>query len=456
MVLKIFSLTDLMQALEQRKPQIIEIHASIVSPHSIVLPEGFSLRGGNKELSILSFSNGDGIGIKANNTIADLTILTRPDCRAVYFQTGLPDMGTITLRNLIVAGQVSLIIRTGTQQARVDADHVDVIAADARKYSEQPQKYGVNVYQGAFTLYNFNGDPASKIHATLTNITAGRRNAPVYGSGIFISGFGDNGGYVLLEKLSTGAVYSHGLLPYGTADMITGGVFINYGVKANKVENNGEIVTYGVNDMVLDNWGEVTDWSANEAVTSYGPSGIGFVNFGVVQNFVAKKPIVTHGLGARGFNQYDGTVQYIKLKSIRTFGDGSIGIQISKPVGHVELEDGITTKGSIGDSLVKGVLTKLSAVAFSIRPGGEVQSLTVNGDIRTSGDGSDAFVVEGGELKAISVTGEIRSTGKAANAVVIRAGGTTALTNVRAVSTLGKALINEDGVISDQEGFQLE
>jgi hypothetical protein len=44
------------------------------------------------------------------------------------------------------------------------------------------------------------------------------------------------------------------MLPYGTADMITGGVFIVYGVKANRVEHFGEVVTYGVNDMVLDTW----------------------------------------------------------------------------------------------------------------------------------------------------------------------------------------------------------
>jgi len=84
--------------------------------------------------------------------------------------------------------------------------------------------------------------------------------------------------------------------------MITGGVFIVFGVKAKTVTNNGEIVTYGVNDMVLDNWGSVDSWTANENLISYGPSGIGFVNFGTVNNFTAKKEIITYGLGARGFN----------------------------------------------------------------------------------------------------------------------------------------------------------
>jgi hypothetical protein len=168
-------------------------------------------------------------------------------------------------------------------------ERLHVAACDCRRYSEQPQKYGVNVYQGALTVYNSNGDADSAIHASLTDITAGSRNAPVIGSGVFVSGFGDNGDWVELERLTTGAVYSNGMLPYGTADIIAAGVFIVYGVRAKRVEHFGEIVTYGVNDMVLDTWGTVENWLAHAPVVSYGPSGIGFVNFGTVDTFVAEK-----------------------------------------------------------------------------------------------------------------------------------------------------------------------
>jgi hypothetical protein len=40
-------------------------------------------------------------------------------------------------------------------------DKVHIAACDC--YSEQPQKYGVNVYQGALTVYNFNDDRDSTI-----------------------------------------------------------------------------------------------------------------------------------------------------------------------------------------------------------------------------------------------------------------------------------------------------
>ncbi|MGM2743217.1 hypothetical protein ACS2QV_30750, partial [Bacillus cereus group sp. Bce013] len=52
----------------------------------------------------------------------------------------------------------------------------------------------------------------------------------------------------------------------------------------------------------------------------------------------------------------DGTIDYASFKSITTHGDGSIGMQISKPVGEILIEDSITTYGNIGELLVKGEL----------------------------------------------------------------------------------------------------
>ncbi len=262
------SFADLMKALAQREPCNLQLQTSILSPYSITLPPGFSLTGKDKDRCIFSFCNGDGIGLTADNRVTNLTVMTTPAARAIYTQAGLVEMGSITLSDLTVTGQVSIIIRGGTSKLNLIVDKLHIAACDCRRYSEQPQKYGVNVYQGALTVYNFNGDPDSNIYASLTNITAGSRNAPVIGSGIFVSGFGDNGGWVHLNKLTTGAVYSNGMLPYGTADIITAGIFVVYGVKAKLVEHFGEIVTYGVNDMVLDTWGTVENWLAHAPVVS--------------------------------------------------------------------------------------------------------------------------------------------------------------------------------------------
>ena len=451
----IASLADLMAALSERSPRTLELQTSVACPFSITLPPGFALTGKDKDSAILVFANGDGIGLTADNRIANLTFIATPAARAIYTQTGISDMGRITLEGLDVTGQVSIITRTGTDKLILAVDKLHIAACDCRRYSEQPQKYGVNVYQGALTVYNFSGDTKSSIAASLTHISVGARNAPVLGSGIFVSGFGDQGGWVQLEKLTTGAVYSCGMLPYGTADIITAGVFIVYGVNAKHVEHFGEIVTYGVNDMVLDTWGTVENWIAHAPVVSYGPSGIGFVNFGTVKNFVAESEIVTHGLGARGFNQYDGTVKTIRFKSIETFGDGSIGIQVSKPVGTILIDQGVTTHGSIGNTLVKGVNMALPAEAFSVKPGGIVEKLVVNGDLVTHGAKVTTYAVEGGRVDAIDIKGKVLAHGPDSNAVLVAAKGSTPLTNVRASAAAGKALVVEDGTVTDRTGSSL-
>lgn len=447
------SLADLSQALARSEVCNLQLQTSVLSPYPITLPPGFALSGRNRDSCILSFSNGDGIGLTADNRVENLTIQVTPSARAIYTQTGLADMGSIALSELSVTGQVSIIVRGGTKNLKLAVDKLHIAACDSRRYSEQPQKYGVNVYQGALTVYNFNGDADSSIQASLTNITAGARNAPVIGSGIFVCGFSDNGGWVELEKLTTGAVYSNGMLPYGTANIITAGVFIVYGVRAKLVEHFGEIVTYGVNDMVLDTWGTVEDWRVHSPIISYGPSGIGFVNFGTVDSFVAEKEVVTHGLGARGFNQYDGTVHRIRFASIETFGDGSIGVQVSKPVGTIVIDKGITTHGSVGNTLVKGVNMLLPAEAFSVKPGGVVDRLEVGGNLVTHGANVATYAVEGGKVNSVDIKGQVLAHGAESTAVLVNKKGKTPLTNVRAVAKSGKTLVIDDGEITDRTGL---
>ncbi|MGH7100940.1 MAG: hypothetical protein ACREFJ_00970 [Acetobacteraceae bacterium] len=447
------SLAELMSALSGGAPRDLDLQTSVASPYSLTLPPGFSLSGNDKDRCILSFGNGDGIGLTANNRVSGITVIAAPGARAIYTEAGIADMGTITLSNLAVTGKVSIITRTGTDKLNLAVDGLHIAACDSRRYSEQPQKYGVNVYQGALTVYNFNGDANSRIGASLTNIAVGAKNAPVLGSGIFVSGFGDQGGRVELETLTTGEIHSTGMLPYGTADMITAGVFIVYGVNAKRVEHFGDIVTYGVNDMVLDTWGTVDRWIAHAPIVSYGPSGIGFVNFGTVDDFVAEAEIVTYGLGARGFNQYDGTVRKIRFKSIETFGDGSIGIPVSKPVGTIVLDEGVTTHGSVGNTLVKGVNMQLPAEAISVKPGGVVEKLVVGGNLITHGAKVTTYAVEGGKVVMIDIKGEVLAHGQGSDAVLVADKGSTPLTNVRARAKAGKTLREAGGTITDRTGF---
>ncbi|MCV9929939.1 hypothetical protein OIU83_19925 [Flavobacterium sp. LS1R49] len=450
---KINSLTDLMTALNNNVPTNLEIQTSILCPYSIVLPVGFSITGTNKETAIISFNNSDGIGLTANNEITNLTIQANPNNRAIYTLSNHEDLGVLSLQNLTITGQVQILTRAGTNKTKLIADTIDIVACDARRYSEQPQKYGVNVYQGAFTVYNFNSAQDSVINATLTNISLGRKGAPVIGSGLFICGFGDNGGWVIADTITTGNIYSNGMLPYGQPDMITAAVFIVNGVKVKNITHKGETTTYGVNDMVLDTWGEVKKWIAEKPITSYGPSGIGFVNFGIVNEFEAKDKIETFGLGARGFNQYDGTITKATFHSIITHGNGSIGMQFSKAVGNIEVKNGIVTNGSEGQSLVKGVLIKLPADGISVKPGGEIKQLTVSGSITTYGNDVHSYNVEGGIVHEFHVKGDIIANGKDSIAVTVSNKGETPLANISAISKKGIAVQISNGKVTNRNGL---
>lgn len=434
---KVFSAQELFFALNSGAKEI-EIQTSILSPSSVILPPGVKLSGVDKHKSILSFNNGDGIGLTANNEVSTLTVIAPHSQRAIYALSDRASLGVLKLENLQVTGQVQILTRMGTKSAQIYAENVDVVSCDARKYSEQPQKYGVNVYQGAFTIYNFNGDQDSIIHATLKDISVGRKGAPVLGSGVFIGGYGENNGSVEVDILTTGEVHSTGMIPYGTADMITAGVFISVGAFVRKATHKGEVVTYGVNDMVLDTWGKVDHWIAEKPLLSYGPSGIGFVNFGIVNTFEAHDKIETYGPGARGFNQYDGTIDRAKFSSIATYGNGSIGIQISKPVGSIEVDGSVTTYGASGATLVKGVIMNLPANALSIKSGGDIQNLNIKGSLSTFGKEVTSLEIEG-RVAELSIDQGISANGTDSIGVTYYDNASAPLEGIQITSTNGIA-----------------
>jgi hypothetical protein len=170
------------------------------------------------------------------------------------------------------------------------------------------------------------------------------------------------------------------------------------------------VVTYGVNDMVLDNWGVVDRWTAEEKITSHGPSGIGFVNFGIVHELRVVAPIETFGQGARGFNVYTGTVDLAEFDRVVTHADGAVGIQISQPIGRLVVRRGIETFGGTGPSLVKGVVVPLSAIALSIKPGGSAREIDITGGVKTNGAGVPP-IEQHGAIESLRVVGGFVAAG---------------------------------------------
>jgi hypothetical protein len=344
---------------------------------------------------VLRFSPGDGIQLSTDNELEGLELQTSPDRRAVFNDTGIESMGRLALRNLRVTGLVQLLAKDALRSGHVEVENLDIVAADARNETPRPKGYGVDVVQGAFTLWNQHEERAVTITADLVGLGVGRPGAPVRGGGVFVSGGGDTGGRLSVRRLETAAVYSDGGISPGTPDRITGGVFVVSGAYVDRVRNTGPVSTYGANDMVLDNWGAVGEWVAEDKITSYGQSGIGFVNFGALDVLRVNAPLETFGLGARGFNVYTGTVRLAEFDRIVTHADGAVGLQISRPVGEITVRRGIETHGATGQSLVKGVVVTLSAIALSIKPGGSARRIAIGGGLVTRGKGISPIELNG-------------------------------------------------------------
>jgi hypothetical protein len=392
---KVATAAELAAATAEGTAGDIVVAADLPGLPTLRLPPGRTLRGATPSVTLTFASGQDGVQLSTDNQVESLQLHTDPNRRALFNDTRVERLGRLVLRNLRTVGVIELLARDKVRSGHVEAESVDIEAADARGYGERPKGYGVEVIPGAFVLWNQQPDRGVTITADLTGLSAGRAGAPVRGSGIFVSGAGDAGGRLLVRRLETGAVYSDGGIAPGTPDRISGGVFVVSGAFVDRVRNLGPVTTYGPNDMVLDNWGTVGNWTGDEKITSYGPSGIGFVNFGAIDLLQIKAPLETFGQGSRGFNVYTGTVHTAEFDRIVTHADGAVGIQISQPVGEIIVRRGIETYGGTGDSLVKGVVVKLSAVALSIKPGGSARKIAIAGGLITHGAGVNPLELHG-------------------------------------------------------------
>jgi hypothetical protein len=392
---RITAAAELLAAAADASVRIIEIAADVSDLPSFRLWPGQSLRTVGPRPTLRFAKGQDGLQLSADNQVEGVELSADANRRAIFNDTKIEQLGRLVLRDVRTTGVVQLLARDAVRGGHVEVENMDIVAADARGYGERPKGYGVEVIPGAFTLWNQQADTAITLTADLVGLSAGRAGAPVRGSGIFVSGAGESGGRLIVRRLETGAVHSDGGISPGTPDCITGGVFVVSGAHVDHVRNRGPVTTYGPNDMVLDNWGTVDHWVADDKITSYGPSGIGFVNFGTINRLQANAVIETFGQGARGFNVYAGTVNTAEFERIVTHADGAVGIQISQPIGELTVRRGVETFGGTGDSLVKGVVLALSAIAISVKPGGSARKIAVAGGVVTHGEGVSPFELHG-------------------------------------------------------------
>lgn len=419
--------------------EVIEVQGTIAGSPMVTLPPGVTLRGGTLEFGA------KGVRLSKDNTLDSITVLTAENEVAILNDTSVSDFGTLTLRNVTTKGQVLLLADDKVRAGHVQVEGLNVRSADVRGRFLRPHGFGVDALQGGLTLWNLQADSAVRITAEIVDVSIGTKESPVRGSGVFVGGHGDwdghgDGGVLVVSHLRTGEIHTDGGIAPGTPDLISGGVFVISGARVERVTNAGSVTTYGQNDMVLDNWGAVTTWTATAPVTSHGPSGIGFVNFGDIDFLDVQAPIRTTGKGARGFNLYDGSLREGRFHSIATTGDGSVGIQISRPLGMLSVSGDVSTSGSEGMSLVKGVQMPLKAIALSIKPGGQVDRVDIGGKLATSRDRVVTLEIEG-EVATLSVEGGIHATGQGSDGAHV-AGSLADLSTIQIAASHGQPLVH--------------
>jgi hypothetical protein len=385
----------LVAAIKDESVGRVVVSGRLMGAPSLRLSPGRSLCGAGEDAAVAFMAGTEGVQLSSDNSLCNLHLCADPAQRAIFNDTAVSTLGRLELSGVTTTGRVQIVARAKACAGHVEVNGLDIVAPDAQAEHERPHGYGVHVLQGAFTLWNMQSDERATISANLVGISIGREGAPVGGSGVFVSGAGETGGRLIVPRLETEGVYSDGGIAAETPDRISGGVFVLHGVCADSVRNRGPVTTYGANDMVLDNWGVVDRWIAEAKLTSHGPSGIGFVNFGTINVLEVNAPIETFGRGARGFNVYAGTVNSATFERIVTHADGAVGIQISQPIGQIEVRRGVETFGGVGSSLVRGVVVKLSAIALSLKPGGSARAIVVAGGLITHGQGVSPLELQG-------------------------------------------------------------
>ena len=198
-------------ACADRAVTAILVTAPLSGLPAIRLSAGQTLDGGGVSLG---FAPGqDGVCLSRDNAVSNVALLCDPDRLALFNDTTVDSLGVLELRGLRVTGMVRLLAAGAVRGGHVAAHGVDVAAADATGWDRRPSGYGVEVVPGAFTLWNMQADPAVRITADLTGISAGRAGAPVRGGGVFVAGAGNGGGVVAVRRLETGEVHSDGCIP---------------------------------------------------------------------------------------------------------------------------------------------------------------------------------------------------------------------------------------------------
>ncbi len=367
----------------------------------------------------LSFINdSDGFCLSKGNELKNLKITTSPHKRAIFQNPEVESMGVHTLSRINVIGQISFIISSNIKKGKIDASYVHIEEASTFHLSDRPNKFSVDMVQGAMTVWNKSEANDDVIDLEITHFSCGSETKPIVGSGLVICGFDLNQGSIKASLISCGHIYTRGEIGKGVANMVCAGLAIGYETNVHNVINYGKVICYGGNEMGIYNWGNVQKWDVTDRIETHGDNGCGVINAGEINKLYISHPIETFGTGARGFYMFSGKLKDLQLEQIITHGDAANAIQFNQFIDRLSISKSILTFGNAIEVKFADSIIKVSSDAICIKYGGTLRVLKVSGNIVTMGNDTHCIFSEG-NIEKTFVAGEVTAKGNGSVALEV-------------------------------------
>lgn len=411
---------ELVAATQDRTARYLILRNDLTDVPSLRLMPFQSLSGEFDGKKIIFKPGAEGFCLSKGNELKSLVIQTSPDKRAIFQDQEMESLSVHHLSRITVTGQISFIITDKTKKGRIEASFVHVADAATMQLKERPNRFGVDLIQGAFTVWN-QSENDTELEVDITHFSCGGETRPINGSGLVLCGNEERMGHIRSTVLSCGHIYTKGEIGKGVADLVSAGVAICYQTLVRHMNIYGRITCYGGNEMGIYNWGMIEHGTITDRIETHGANGCGFINAGNLGKLNFMHEIETFGTGARGFYMFDGAAKDIHFDRIVTHGDAASAIQFNRYIDRISISNGIEVFGNCLNVLFADSVVKASADGISVKHGGTARMIKVTGDITTHGREVRSIYDEAG-IEKLLVSGKVLATGEKSLALDVHDG----------------------------------
>src|ERR1700744_5111819 len=124
--LQVSTADELQAAAANRDIRQIVVSAPIANVPPLRLSPGQNLIGTEPQSALHFLAGRDGLELYADNHVERLQLVTPPDKRPLFNDTGVEHLGRLLLRDLTVKGVVQLLARDRVRSGHVEANNIDI------------------------------------------------------------------------------------------------------------------------------------------------------------------------------------------------------------------------------------------------------------------------------------------------------------------------------------------